>query len=62
MEKNKQIFEKASMLNEEALLTFLVQTKEGRYAKVDDISLPYLRLKEQREEFYYVDEYYYSLR
>jgi len=47
---------------EKALLTFLKQTREGKYAKVDESSLPYSRLKEQREEPYYDDEYYYSVR
>lgn len=45
---------------EKALLTFLKQTREGRYAKIDESSLPYSRLKEQREETSYDDEYYYS--
>ena len=47
---------------EQALLTFLKQTKEGKYAKIDESSLPYSRLKEQREETYYEDEYYYNVR
>jgi hypothetical protein len=44
------------------LLTFLKQTREGKYAKVDESSLPYTRLKEQREGIYNEDEYYYSIR
>jgi len=47
---------------EKALLTFLKQTREGKYAKVDESSLPYSRIKEQREEPHYEDEYYYSVR
>jgi len=47
---------------EKALLTFLKRVKEGEYAKVDEGSLRYSRLKEQREESYYEDEYYYSVR
>lgn len=47
---------------EKALLAFLKQTREGKYAKVNETSLPYSRLKEQREEPYYEDEYYYSVR
>ncbi len=47
---------------EKVLLTFLKQTREGKYAKVDESSLSYSRLKEQREEPYYEDEYYYSVR
>jgi len=56
--------EKKELIKEEekALLTFLRQTKEGKYAKIDKSSMPYVRLKEQREEFYYEDEYYYSIR
>ena len=46
---------------EEALLTFLRQTREGKYAKVDEQSLPYARIKEQREEVSLEDEYYYSV-
>jgi len=42
------------------LLTFLKQTKDGKYAKIEKSSLPYSRLQEQREETYY-EEYYYSM-
>lgn len=46
---------------EQILLTFLKQTKEGKYAKIDQTSLSYSRLKEQREEPHYdEEEYYYS--
>ncbi len=47
---------------EKALLTFLKRTKDGKYAKIDESSLSYSRLKEQREEIYCEDEYYYSVR
>ena len=47
---------------EKALLVFLKQTREGMYAKVDESSIAYSRLKERREEPYYEDEYYYSVR
>ncbi len=47
---------------EETLLVFLKRTKEGMYAKVDESSIAYRRVKEQREEPYYEDEYYYSVR
>lgn len=47
---------------EKALLTFLKRTKEGKYAKIEKSSIPYSRLKQQREEYYYEDEYYYSVR
>lgn len=56
-EKRKEIRQK----EKKALLTFLRQTWEGKYAKIDESSLPYTRLKEQREEIY-EDEYYYSVR
>ena len=47
---------------EKTLLTFLKQTKEGKYAKIDKSSLPYSRLQAQSAEIYYEDEYYYSIR
>lgn len=53
---------KESQQEEKALLIFLKQTLDGKYAKVEESSLQYLRLKEQREEIYYEDEYYYSYR
>ncbi len=57
-----QEFPKESRQNEKkVLLTFLKRTREGGYAKVDESSLLYSRLKEQREELY-EDEYYYSVR
>ena len=56
--KKKNIIQK----EEKALLTFLKLTREGKYAKIDDSSSPYSRLKQQREEPYFEDEYYYSFR
>jgi len=47
---------------EKVLLTFLKQTREGKYAKIDESSLCYPRIKEQREKPYYEDEYYCSVR
>jgi len=47
---------------EKILLTFLKRTKKGKYAKIDKNSLPYMRIKERREEPYYEEEYYYSVR
>ena len=47
---------------EKALLTFLQQTKDGKYTKVDMRLSTSQRVKEQREEIYYEDEYYYSVR
>ena len=47
--------------DEKVLLNFLKQTREGEYAKIDESSLAYLRIKEQREPSY-EEEYYYSVR
>lgn len=47
---------------EHALLTFLQRTKEGKYAKIDEGSLVYTRIKVQQEEIYDDEEYLYSLR
>jgi len=55
-EKRKELRQE----EKKALLTFLKQTQEGKYVKIDESSLSYSRLKEQREEPYYEDEYYYS--
>ncbi|HPV00493.1 MAG TPA: hypothetical protein PLR23_05950 [Candidatus Cloacimonas acidaminovorans] len=44
------------------MLTFIQQTKEGKYVKIDESSFPYSRIKEQSEETYFEDEYYYSIR
>lgn len=46
--------------HEEALVTFLRHTKEGKYAKVDVKSIPSGRVKEQR--YYPQDGYYHSVR
>ncbi|MCK4431672.1 MAG: hypothetical protein KAW19_10285 [Candidatus Aminicenantes bacterium] len=59
MELKKQ---KSRQKEEKAILTFLKQTREGKYVKIDKSLLSYLRLKEQTEESYYEDEYYYSVR
>ena len=45
----------------EALLTFLKFTREGKFAKIEETSLAYARLKEQREETPQ-EEYFYSVR
>lgn len=47
---------------EEVLLTFLKQTKEGKYTKVEKSWLSNLRVKEQRCEYYYEEQYYYGVR
>jgi len=53
--------EKLNFRDKEAFLTFLKRTKEGKYAKINKDALAYSRIKEQREEPYYEEEYYYSL-
>jgi len=59
---NKVKMEELKQNNEEkVLLNFLKQTREGEYAKIDESSLLYLRIKECREP-YYEEEYYYSVR
>jgi len=46
----------------ETLLTFLKRTKEGKYAPIEESSLPYSRLNEETEILEFVeDEYYYSI-
>jgi len=50
--------------SQEALLTFLQQTKEGKFAKIDEASLKYARMKETGELFVVDgmdDCYYYSV-
>jgi|DewCreStandDraft_4_1066084.scaffolds.fasta_scaffold546779_1 hypothetical protein len=60
--KNKIEKNKKRENEEKTLLTFLKQVKEGKYAKVEETSLDYSRLKAQREDIYYEeDEYYYSI-
>ncbi len=47
---------------ERALLSFLKQTKEGKYAPIDENSLPYSRLKEETETVESLEEeFYYSI-
>jgi hypothetical protein len=53
--KEKEIIEE-----EKVLISFLKATKEGKYAKVEETSLPYSRIKE--ETVIIEDEYYYSIR
>ena len=53
---------KAIELDEQsALITFLKLTKEGKYATIDKGSLIYARLKEEREELYDEENYYYGI-
>jgi len=42
------------------LLTFLEKTREGRYAKIEESSLAYVRIKEQRQAPQYA--FFYSYR
>jgi len=44
----------------EVLLTFLKLTKEGRYATIEESSLPYSRIEEQ-PEVYCEDQYIYGM-
>ena len=47
---------------EQALLRFLKQTKEGKYAKIDESSMDYVRVREERETIdSFTETYYYSL-
>jgi len=62
--RNKRVSKegKGKEKKEKILLTFLKRTKDGKYAKIDESALPYSRLKVQREDTYYEDEYYYGIR
>ena len=44
----------------ESIITFLKETKEGVYAKVEETSLQYSRISE--ETIIISDEYYYGIR
>lgn len=45
------------------LLSFVLKTKEGKYAPIEESSLPYARLNEERETAEILEEeyYYYSI-
>lgn len=46
----------------DTLLTFLRRTKAGKYAPIEESSLPYSRIKEESETLgFYEEEYYYSI-
>ena len=45
----------------EAILTFLQLTREGKFAEIEESSMAYTRVKEQREDILQ-EEYFYSLR
>ena len=44
----------------EPIITFLRETKQGKYAKVEESSLKHTRIKE--ETIVVKEEYYYSIR
>lgn len=48
--------------SEQILLTFLRQTREGKFAKVDEYSLKLLRASERTESDYGEEQYLYSMR
>jgi len=54
--KSKQV---EANKEEKALLVFLIQTKEGKYAPIEENSLPYARVKEERENIETYEEKYY---
>jgi len=56
-EKGKLLINKEKT-EERTLITFLKQTREGKYVKIDKNILSIPRINEQREE--YEDQYYYS--
>lgn len=43
------------------LLTFLTLVGKGQYAKVEQTSLRYVRIREQREESLSEENFYYSM-
>lgn len=54
--KNKKV------KNIDIILNFLEKTKNGKYAKIEESSLYYLRINEQTELVGYPEEeYYYSI-
>ncbi len=47
---------------EKILLNFLRQTKQGKYAEIDENSLDYARVKEERSQIdAFTEIYYYNL-
>lgn len=46
---------------EKALLAFLERTAEGKYAQIEESSLPYVRIKEEKEYIELEEEYFYSI-
>jgi len=58
METRKKELRKEGKKN--VLISFLKATKEGKYAKVEESSLPYSRIKEKT--VIVENEYYYGIR
>ena len=51
-----------TVVEEQSLLRFLKQTRQGKYADIDESSLGYARIKEEREHIDALTEtYYYSI-
>jgi len=46
---------------EKTLIAFLEKTKEGEYAKIDESSRPYIRIKEETETVDTFGDYYYGI-
>ena len=58
----KTVKNNPTVKEEHALLRFLKQTKEGKYAKIDEGSLDYVRVREEREHVdSFSETYYYCL-
>jgi len=51
-----------SSTDQKQLLTFLQETKNGRYAKIDPKSLEHLRRSEENSAFNAEEDYIYSIR
>ncbi len=52
--------EKEEQERQEAMLTFLQLTREGKFTEIKESSIPYQRVEEQREDLPQ-EEYFYSL-
>jgi len=48
--------------SEEIILTFLKQTRDGKFAKIEESCLPYARIQVQRDDTFYEEDFYYSMR
>jgi len=59
--KEKKVELELDQKEEKALLTFLKRTRDGKYAKIAESSLSYVRIFIYREPVC-EDEYYYSYR